>query len=170
MLRTGLSFQPISRMRSIRCASRDGYRRFLLAARQSHLTTLGKFLKSVKERALHLDEDVEVNDAQDVHPYDCFVIEVQHHHRSQLLAVVMEQCLRDAMVWIGEVEDAESIDELITSASMKGEPILHFENLDFKTASGLKNILTGNSLKKSPPQEAKLNRRRDRSLADRLLG
>ena len=34
-----------------------------LVARQSHLTALGKFLKFAKERALQLDEDVEVNDA-----------------------------------------------------------------------------------------------------------
>ena len=46
------------------------------------------------------------------------------------------------MPLIGEVEDAESIDEFITLASSIGDPILDFENLDFKIASGLRNILT----------------------------
>ena len=61
-----------------------------LAARQSHLTALGKFLKLVKERALHLDEDVEVNDAQVESPNGCF-LEFQHHHGSQLLAAVVDR-------------------------------------------------------------------------------
>ena len=60
------------------------------AARLSHVTVLGKFLKSAKERALHLDEDVEINDARVVCHNDCFVQGVQHHHGSQLLAVVMD--------------------------------------------------------------------------------
>ena len=48
------------------------------------------------------------------------------------------------MLWIGQVEDAESIDGLIASASETGRPIRNFENLDFKIASGLREILTGN--------------------------
>ena len=35
---------------------------------------------------------------------------------------------RAAMLWIGEIEDAQSMDELITSASLTGGPILDFEN------------------------------------------
>ena len=42
------------------------------------------------------------------------------------------------MLWIGEVEDAGSIDDLITSASEIGRPIPDFENLDFKSASALR--------------------------------
>ena len=51
---------------------------------------------------------------------------------------------RAAMLWIGEVEDEKSIDELISSASITGRSIPDFENLDFKIASGLRKILTGN--------------------------
>ena len=36
------------------------------------------------------------------------------------------------MLWIGEVEDAKSIDDLITAASITRRPILDFENLDFQ--------------------------------------
>ena len=46
------------------------------------------------------------------------------------------------MLWIGEVEDAKCIDDLITSASTTGDPIPDFEILDFKIASGLREILT----------------------------
>ena len=38
----------------------------------------------------------------------------------------------------------ESIDDRITSASVTADPILDFENLDFKIASGVKKILTRN--------------------------
>ena len=62
-----------------------------LAAGRSHQTALGKFLKSVKERALHLVENVEVNDARVAHRSDCFVLGVQHHHGSQLLAAVKDR-------------------------------------------------------------------------------
>ena len=72
-----------------------------LAARQSHPTALGKFLTSVKEHRLQLDEDVEVNDARVVYPNDCFVLEVQHHHgRSFLLPFSKgRQALALAEVW-----------------------------------------------------------------------
>ena len=42
---------------------------------------------------------------------------------------------------IGEVEDVQSIDDLITSASVTSRPILDFENLHFKIACGLGKIL-----------------------------
>ena len=45
------------------------------------------------------------------------------------------------MLWIGEVEDAKCIDDVITSASTTGDPIPDF---DFKIASGLRKILTRN--------------------------
>ena len=48
------------------------------------------------------------------------------------------------MLWIGEVEDEKSIDELISSASITGRSIPDFENLDFKIAGGLRKIQTGN--------------------------
>ena len=35
------------------------------------------------------------------------------------------------MLWIGEVEDGETVDDLITAASVTGKPIADFENLDF---------------------------------------
>ena len=60
-----------------------------LAARQSHLTSLDKFLKFGKERALDLDEDVEVKDAGVVYPNDGFGLEVPHHQGSQFLAAVI---------------------------------------------------------------------------------
>ena len=50
---------------------------------------------------------------------------------------------RVTMLWIGEVEDVKTFDELITSTSTTGRQIPDFENLDFKIASGLGNVVTG---------------------------
>ena len=47
---------------------------------------------------------------------------------------------RAAMLRHGEVEDADSIDELITLASFTGRPTPDFENLDFKIATRLRKI------------------------------
>ena len=52
--------------------------------------------------------------------------------------------VRAAMLCKGEVEDAKSIDEFITLASIFGNPIPDIKDLDFKIASGLWKILTGN--------------------------
>ena len=49
-----------------------------------------------------------------------------------------------AILWIGEVEHAGRIDDIITAAFITGRPALDFENLDFKIASRLGKILTGN--------------------------
>ena len=59
------------------------------------------------------------------------------------------------MLWIGRVEDAKSFDELFTSASLAGDPIPDFENLDFKIASGLRKILAGDFKKQVTTAEGK---------------
>ena len=59
------------------------------------------------------------------------------------------------MLWTGEVEDAKSIDELITSTSITRKPMPDFENLDFKIASGLKKIRTGTVKKPVTTAEGK---------------
>ena len=74
------------------------------------------------------------------------------------------------MLWIGQVEDAKSIDDLITSASMTGGPTPDSEKLDFKIASGLTKILTGTSINKSPKPKDELNQSRVPLQADLLLG
>ena len=65
------------------------------------------------------------------------------------------------MLWIGEVEDAESVDDLITSASTRGTQNPDLENLDSKIAGGLGRSLQGTS---------RNNQRRDQLQADRFLG
>ena len=59
------------------------------------------------------------------------------------------------MLWIGEVEEAKSVDGLITSASITGDPIPDIEILGFKIASGLRKILTGNFKKQVTADEGK---------------
>ena len=74
------------------------------------------------------------------------------------------------MLWIGEVEDAESTDDLITSASLIGRLTQDFENLDCKIASRLRMVLTGTFRKQVTTAKEKCNQRRDHSQADRFLG
>ena len=59
------------------------------------------------------------------------------------------------MLLIGEVEDAKSIDYLITSASVTVKPVPDSGNLDTKIASGLTKILTGNFKKQVTTAEGK---------------
>ena len=51
--------------------------------------------------------------------------------------ILSSQYPRAAIWWTGELEDAKSVHELITSAPITRKPIPDFENLDFKIASGL---------------------------------
>ena len=60
-----------------------------LTPRRGHQSVRGQLLKCLKERLLHLVEDVEVFGAQNAYPKDCFVLGFQHHHGAQLLAAVM---------------------------------------------------------------------------------
>ena len=53
---------------------------------------------------------------------------------------------------------------------MTGKPIRDFENLDFKIASGLRKIQTGNFKNNLPQPKAKLNQWGDHWRPDRLLG
>ena len=73
------------------------------------------------------------------------------------------------MLWIGEVEDAQNIDDLITSASATEDPIPDFGNLDFKIASGLRNILTGNFKNASHHSRRDSSQSEKRSLTGRQI-
>ena len=53
------------------------------------------------------------------------------------------------------LEDAKSMVDLITSASVPRKSVPDFSNLDFKIASGLRKILTGNFKKQVTTAEGK---------------
>ena len=72
------------------------------------------------------------------------------------------------MLWIGESDDAERIDDLITSASITGRPILDIENLDFKIARGLRKTQTGNFKQRITTGEGKAQLEK-RSLTGRQI-
>ena len=59
-------------------------------------------------------------------------------------------------------------DDLITSASVTGDPIPYFENLGFKIASGLTKILTGSFKKQVTTAEGKAQSEK-RSLTGRQI-
>ena len=71
---------------------------------------------------------------------------------------------RAAGLLIGEVEDADTI----TSTSVTRKPMPDFENLDFKIASGLRKILTGNFKKQVNTAEGKAQLEK-RSLTSRQI-
>ena len=75
---------------------------------------------------------------------------------------------RAAMLWIGKVEDAESIDDLITSTLISWDPIPDFENLDFRITCELRKIQTGNFKKQVTTGEGKAQSEK-RSLRDRQI-
>ena len=62
---------------------------------------------------------------------------------------------RASMLWIGELEDAKSIDGLITSISVPWKTNSDFENLDLKIANGRREIQTGNFKKQVTTAEGK---------------
>ena len=51
-------------------------------------------------------------------------------------------CLSDVVLWINEVEAAKSVDDLMTSQSLRGLGFPNFEMLDAKIASALKGIIS----------------------------
>ena len=63
----------------------------------------------------------------------------------------------------------ERIDDRITSASSLADPILDFENLDFKIASGVNKILTGNVKKQVTTAKRKAQSEKRSLQANRLL-
>ena len=73
------------------------------------------------------------------------------------------------MLWIGEVADAKSIDDHISSASISGKSIPDLKNHDFKTASELRTIVTGNLEKQVTTVEGKAQSE-ERQLTGRQLG
>ena len=61
------------------------------------------------------------------------------------------------MIWVGEVEDAQSIDDLITSASIAGRARNLISRLQADSGKSQQETLRS----KSPQPKAKLNQRRD---------
>ena len=60
------------------------------------------------------------------------------------------------MLWVGEVDDAKSIDERIASASTAGDPIRDLRESWFQDCMrGLRKILTGNFKKQVTTAEGK---------------
>ena len=62
---------------------------------------------------------------------------------------------RDAVQWIDDVEDAKGVDDLFISASPSRKPMMEFENLDFKVASGLRTNRARNFMKQINTAEGK---------------
>ena len=91
-----------------------------LSARRNYQTAIGKFLKFVKERALPLDEDVEIDGALVAYSND-FVQGFQHHHGSQLLATVMDRGRHSALL-IQQTSEAPSMFEDVATAHTCAHP------------------------------------------------
>ena len=98
--------------------------------------------------------------AEGVHPQSCMVElprnQVSEMHFDKFPNPATSQCwktnfkteesscsgfLSDAMLWLKEVEMAKSVDDLMTSQSVRGYKFRNFEMLEAKTASALKSII-----------------------------
>ena len=70
----------------------------------------------------------------------------------------------EAMLWIKEVEMVDSVDELKSSRSMKGQDFQNFEMLDARIASALNKIIQNSHCKKEVSLEEQKAQKEDRFL------
>ena len=75
----------------------------------------------------------------------------------------------DTVLWIKEVEMAESVDDLKTSQSMRGHRFPNFEMFDAKIASALKKIISNPYSKKRVSLEEQKAQKQNRFLQRRLI-
>ena len=73
------------------------------------------------------------------------------------------------MLWIKEVEMAESVDDLKSSCSVRGTPGPNFELLDGKIASALNKIIQNTRFKKKVSVEEMKAHKEDRFLRGRQI-
>ena len=73
------------------------------------------------------------------------------------------------MLWIEEVEMVNSVDELKSSRSIKGEDFPNFELLDVSIASALNNIIRNSHFKKKVSLEEEQAQEEDRFLRGRQI-
>ena len=75
----------------------------------------------------------------------------------------------EAMQWIKEVELADSVDELKSSASIRGIPMPKFEVLDARIASALNKIIHNSQFKRRISLEEQKAQKHDRFLRGRQI-
>ena len=75
----------------------------------------------------------------------------------------------EAMQWIKEVELVNSVDDLRSSSSIRGIPMLDFEVLDARIASALNKIIHHSHFKRKISLEEQKAQKQDRFFRDRLL-
>ena len=89
--------------------------------------------------------------------------------RFKIEVCICSQFLTEAMLWIKEVEMAESKDDLKSSRSVKGIRMPDFEVLDAKIASALNPIIQNNRFKKKVSLEDMKAQEEDRFLRGRQI-
>ena len=75
----------------------------------------------------------------------------------------------EAMLWIKEVEMVDSVDDLMSSSSIRGIQMLNFEVLDAKIASALTRIIQKTQFKRKVNLEEQKAQKQDRFLRGRQI-
>ena len=79
------------------------------------------------------------------------------------------QFLMEAMLWIKEVEMVESVDDLMSSSSIRGIQMPNFEVLDARIASALNRIIHNSQFKRRISPEGQKAQKEDRFLRGRQI-
>ena len=80
------------------------------------------------------------------------------------------QCPTEAMHWIKEVEMVDSVDDLMSSSSIRGIQMPNFEVLDARIASALNRIIHHTQFKRKISLEEQKAQKQDRFLRGRQKG
>ena len=79
------------------------------------------------------------------------------------------QFATEALLWIKEVELVDSVDDLVSSSSIRGIQMPKFEVLDAKIASALSRIIHNTRFKRKVSQEEQKAQKQDRFLRGRQI-
>ena len=78
-------------------------------------------------------------------------------------------CPTTTMLCIKEVENAKSVDDLVTSQSTEGRDVTDFEMLDAKIASALKKTISDQHFRRTVSVEEQRAQKHDRFLRGRQI-
>ena len=89
--------------------------------------------------------------------------------RVKIVVCICSQFLAEAMHWIKEVELVDSVDDLMSSSSIRGIQMPNFEVLDARIASALNRIIHNSDFKRRISLEEQKAQKQDNFLRGRQI-